>query len=384
MATGPVTPGCRPGDPALSPRARANLLRSWLADRATKGKAAVTAFEDDIAANLSECLSCSACSGLCPVEVDIPELKSRFLADYYAERSRPLSHRVLAQFESLATTAARLPLLARLGAGPAGRLLGLVDLPAPSVRTAVTAPTFDPSAGAGTFDLVIMPDVFTSALESATLAGAVRVLHQLDYRVAVAPFVASGKYEHVKGMRDRFARAVAQQSEMVDAIIASGAVPVVIEPAVALLHKAEYAHLRPDHQADAVRHLAEVIDERRDRLATASGGVVNGGAVTLLGHCTERATGAHVLAAWERVLGSAGFEVSVPNLGCCGMAGIFGHEVDNQDMSRTLWDLTWADAVEGQAEVVATGYSCRSQAKRFGGRSVAHPIQLLAGRAATH
>ena len=90
-----------------------------------------------------------------------------------------------------------------------------------------------------------------------------------------------------------------------------------------------------------------------------------------------------LLEAWRRVLEAAGHSVSTPDLGCCGMAGIFGHEIDNQAMSRDLWDLTWRQTVEvgvnAGAVLVATGYSCRSQADRFADAPVVHPVSLLAG-----
>jgi Fe-S oxidoreductase len=67
------------------------------------------------------------------------------------------------------------------------------------------------------------------------------------------------------------------------------------------------------------------------------------------------------------------------------MAGIFGHEVENQAMSRKLFDLTWRSLIEAaatssSARVAATGYSCRSQVKRFATDPAAeavHPVSLL-------
>ena len=47
-------------------------------------------------------------------------------------------------------------------------------------------------------------------------------------------------------------------------------------------------------------------------------------------------------------------------------------------MSRALFDMTWAEhVVDPTATPVATGYSCRSQAARFGPATVDHPIMLL-------
>ncbi len=363
------------GDPALSPRGRVDLLRSWLREGTGTG-ARDDAFEDVIADNLHQCLSCSACTGHCPVEVDIPELKSRFLDDYYRRHRRPLSHVLLGRFEQLAAVAARAPVVAKLGRKPAGRLLGLVDLPVP-VRAATGNPVFVADGG---FDVVVIPDVFTSILEPQTVAASLAVLEAVGYRPAVAPFVPSGKFDHVKGRRARFTLAVERQRALVDEVVAIGAVPVVIEPAVALLHSHEYPAVDPTYPHAAVRSLAQVLLARADRLHTEG----DRPRVRLLGHCTERATSPRTAHAWVELLEAVGFVVEAPPVGCCGMAGIFGHERANQAMSRELWDLSWAPhiaraEVDG-CELVATGYSCRSQAKRFAATELRHPVSLLARR----
>ncbi len=368
------------GDPALSPKGRADLIRSWLArgggsEAGGGGPLAdpeLAAFEEAVAENLHQCLSCSACTGRCPVEVDIPELKSRFLERYHRRRRRPLSHLVLSRFESLTPLAAKAPRLAARASAAAGPLLGLVDLPAPRPRPPGRLPPFDPGARV---DVVILPDVFTASIEPATLHRAVDVLRSIGLSVAVAPFVPSGKFDHVKGKRTAFSRAAGAQGALVARIEATGATPVVIEPAIALLHHHEYPMVDPAHPR-SVRSLVEVLDQHRDALVP-----VAGRAVTLLGHCTERATAPAHLAAWRRVLEAAGHTVTVPAVGCCGMAGIFGHEAANQTMSRQLWDLTWAEPVtaarQDGAAAVATGFSCRSQSERFGGASLDHPVHLL-------
>ncbi len=372
------------GDPALSPKGRADLIRAWLTRR--EGNAPdLAAFERDLAANLHQCLSCSACTGHCPVEVDIPELKSRFLEAYHeggggnGGRRRPPAHQLLARFESLAPLLAKAPgPLARLATRPAGRALGLVDLPVPAPRPPGTLPPFTP---ADPTDLVLLPDVFTATLEPVTLHATVGALRSAGWTVSVAPFVPSGKFDHVKGRRTAFTRAVAAQANLVERIMAVGAIPVVIEPAVGLLHRHEYPAIRAGYPSGAVRLLPEVLDERRAELASRPPEAQpESREVVLLGHCTERATAPASLDAWARVLRAAGHTVTVPDVGCCGMAGIFGHEEANQAMSRTLWDLTWAPQLEaaGPRVVAATGYSCRSQAHRFApGHPIHHPVALI-------
>jgi FAD/FMN-containing dehydrogenase/Fe-S oxidoreductase len=380
------------GDPALSPNGRADLLRAWLA-RVESGSAAeggnggptagasgddgeLAAFEEALATNLHKCLSCSACTGHCPVEVDIPELKSRFLERYHTTRRRPPSHVVLSRFEELARLGARVPArLRRLGQPALSRALGLVDLPVPGERsTPPDLPVFDPDHRV---DVVIVPDVFTFTLDPSTLARTVTVLDRLGYSMALAPFVPSGKFDHVKGQRQRFVRAARAHGELVASVVATGATPLVVEPAVALLHDHEYGRAVDGYPGGEVVTPVELIEARLDRLRPAA----EPASVTLLGHCTERALAPGRLAGWEQVLRSVGHTVATPDVGCCGMAGIFGHEQANQALSAALFELSWAAHAGREAAdtavVVAPGYSCRSQVKRFGDRVITHPVHLL-------
>jgi len=371
------------GDPALSPKGRADLIRTWLSRTADPDadRDELVELEEALASNLDQCLSCSACTGHCPVEVDIPELKSRFFERYYATRRRPPAHQLLSRFEQLARVGSLLPSAAsRLGGPLVGRALGLVGLPAPPgggiLKRRGGLPVW---AADGDLDVVIMPDVFTSNLEPSTTHQAIAVLESLGYAVAVAPFVASGKFDHVKGNRSAFVNAAKAQAAQVRAIVASGAVPTVIEPAVGLMHGHEYPNILDDYPRGEVKPLVEVIEQRLDRLVA----VDDPQTVIVMGHCTERATAPDQLAAWGRVLGAIGHDVQIPDLGCCGMAGIFGHEQANQDLSREIFDLSWKPELESlDAEArapvaVATGYSCRTQVKRLTPRPIAHPLSLI-------
>ncbi|MEL6892536.1 MAG: FAD-binding and (Fe-S)-binding domain-containing protein [Actinomycetota bacterium] len=413
------------GDPALSPKGRADLIRAWLALAPPDPSTAETAndatltfgslpgaapmpepssderaeFEAALATNLHQCLSCAACAGQCPVEVDIPELKSRFLDAYHERHGRPLADHVLARFETLAPVATRFGPLGRPLTRLAGRLLGLVDLPAPPRRPARLdgLPRFHPDRSVGTrdavgpavgraLDAVILPDVFTAILEPDTVVAAYDAIVSTGRSVAIAPLVQSGKFDHVKGRRRAFADAVARQRSLVESVLAVGARPVVIEPAVALLHAHEYRHVDPTHPADDVWTLAtflDIVDATNDGTATGSAvdTTTTGRDVVVLGHCTERARTPTELDRWRRLLEAAGHSVRIVDVGCCGMAGVFGHERANQTMSHDLWRLSWDEAIDDArttgAVVVATGYSCRSQARRIAGVPLHHPLDLL-------
>jgi len=73
-------------------------------------------------------------------------------------------------------------------------------------------------------------------------------------------------------------------------------------------------------------------------------------------------------------------ELDVPETGCCGMAGTFGHEVRNRPISEKLYAASWNGILASSGEgdiVMATGYSCRSQVKAIESRAIRHPVQIL-------
>lgn len=369
-------------DPTLSPKGRADLLRAWLVDPDDEELA------DDLASSLGQCLSCGACTGRCPVQVDVPEMKSRFLERHgEPDRRRRLRTAVLSRFEAALPTVQRsarvVAPLQRLGGPLVARLLGVVDLPTlPSGAlarrlTAMRVPQVG-SDGAvpDGVTVVILPDAFTAFIDPDVLDAAVAVLRAVGEHPAVAPFVPSGKLDHVKGRRRQFAAVVAKQRALVEVLADSRAELVVIEPAVAMLGSHEYLSIDPSYPVDAVTSLPRLLADRLDRLPAGS----DRGTVQLFGHCTEVSLQPANMATYRALLERVGYEVEVEATSCCGMAGIFGHEIENQEMSSALFDADWRPrlAAEGPVHRCASGYSCRSQATRLGHPGLLHPVQVVA------
>jgi Fe-S oxidoreductase len=62
------------------------------------------------------------------------------------------------------------------------------------------------------------------------------------------------------------------------------------------------------------------------------------------------------------------------------MAGTYGHETRNQQTSRAIFEQSWGPLVDAQQqgdELLATGYSCRSQVDRLRARRMRHPLEVL-------
>ena len=370
-------------DPRLSPKGRADLLRGWLAHPDDVD------LTDDVAVSLRQCLSCGACTGRCPVQVDIPELKSRFL-ERHPERSRRLRVRdgLLSRFESMLP---RVLMIARV-AGPLQRLampifercLGIVDLPRISTGSlsarlaALEVSVVDGAHGVGNATVIVLPDVFTAYIDPDVLDATIHVLRAVGERPALAPFLPSGKFDHVKGRRRRFAKAAAQQRELIERLARHGLPLVIIEPAVSLLGAHEYTAIDGSFPSGATLSLADFLEPRLAALPSSTGRG-NEGIVQLFGHCTEVSLAPERMGSYRSMLESAGFDVQTEATTCCGMAGIFGHEAESQEMSTALFDMGWRPKLEVGDPVhrCVSGYSCRSQSKRFG-HTLTHPIQVLA------
>ncbi len=367
-------------DPMQSPKGRTDLIRAWLnAEAQPRPDAAkIAELDQALAASMATCLSCGACTGHCPVHVDVPELKSRFLESYHARNRRPLRDHLLARFEQVLPVLQRLPGRDGPAASWAARRLGLVDLPLiPSAAPGTSASRRFGATGGSDPDVVLLADAFSSVFERDEMEAAVDLLEQLGHRTAVAPLRPTAKFEHVKGMRKRFARAATRQQSLLEEITAVGATAVSIDPAITLLHHHDYAKVAPGYPGASVRPIVELLAERSDSLPRTA----NPRNVLLFGHCTEQAQAPEWIAQWADILRSVGHDVRVASSGCCGMAGVFGHEAEHADMSRDLYRLSWTPQLGSSAEVwhdvaLATGWSCRSQAHRHGD-SMQSPLGLL-------
>ena len=121
-------------------------------------------------------------------------------------------------------------------------------------------------------------------------------------------------------------------------------------------------------QSEALRGLSINLADRYDK------------PFILLGHCTEVTNAPAAPAQWQQLFDDLGLTLDYRPSGCCGMAGIYGHETRNQQTARRLYDLSWKDVVQDPANLgrlVATGYSCRSQVKRYGDGPILHPVQVI-------
>ena len=361
-----------------------NLVRKWRKE---------PDFSHEVYTALDNCMSCKSCAGQCPVQVNVPDLRARYFELYHSRYPRPVKHHVAAMLESA------LPVLAKIKPAynrvmswsvtntVSAKMLGLQDLPG------ITSPhpikdSCLKGAGIASVDLidaipdserqktvVIVQDAFTSFFETPLLTDLVELLIRLGFRPLVAPFRPNGKVLHVYGYLRRFEKIARTNATELKKLSDTGVSLVGIDAAVTLTYRDEYKEVMGNESPDVLL-LSEWFFSQKDYLEQLNLNLA--GEYTLLGHCTETTNVPAAPSQWQSLFKACGLTLHYQPVGCCGMAGIYGHETHNQEISRKLYDLSWKKTVDNpDRKLVATGYSCRSQVKRFGNRSVPHPVQAL-------
>jgi Fe-S oxidoreductase len=151
---------------------------------------------------------------------------------------------------------------------------------------------------------------------------------------------------------------------------------VCVEPSQTLFIRHDYRKNGISNGADVL--LPQEFLHQRLRAGDSWGRTSAPAEAKLILHCSEASTLKSTRSQWQEVFAALGTAVTIPDVGCCGMAGLYGHQQRHQNTSRKLFDLTWAEHADG--ELHATGFSCRCQVDRFAGAGPRHPLALLTGQ----
>ncbi len=234
-----------------SPKGRSSLVREWLKQLAEHNTDPVAEYHKVRASNflftlpgrllntlslkrgqydfnhevyeaMQGCLSCKSCVAQCPIKVNVPDFRARFLELYYGRYMRPVKDYLLAGLEPLLPALAKWPgLYNALTQRPAMRaatakLLGLIDNPAMSPESlagqleaqAVELATVSGIARLNQADrvrsVILVQDAFTSHFEVQLVLDVIELLQRLGFNVLLAPFMPNGKPLHVHGFMKGF------------------------------------------------------------------------------------------------------------------------------------------------------------------------------------
>lgn len=409
-----------------SPKGRASLIREWLRLLSAKdyraapppitvGWATALAtlpkrlwhswqktagqydFSHEVAASMAACLACKSCSNQCPVKVDVPDFRARFLQLYHSRYLRPPKDYAIGLLEFIVPLLSAQPfkngynwlLQRRLVSRWLKNSLGMVDSP-PLHQVNLQAALRKRRVFYADINLllglkksekersvIIVQDAFTSYFETPVVLAVIDCLQCLGLRVWVMPFHANGKPLHVHGFLSAFSVVAKRTAAKLETLAASGIPLVGIDPSMTLAYRDEYQSY-VGTPVPKVQLLQEFLVAQHTRLQEVAHRFVPG-EVQLLSHCTEKTGAAQSTKDWLKIFSTLNQSVKPMATGCCGMAGTYGHETRNRHNSEKIYDLSWRQIVNDSPTkpLVATGYSCRSQVKRLDNRTALHPLAYL-------
>lgn len=376
------------GEEAHSTRGRARLLHEMLAGEVITDGWRSTEVRDA----LDLCLSCKGCRRDCPVGVDMATYKAEFLHHHYRGRIRPAAHYAMGRLPRWLRLAAPFacPLNALAAVGPlaalAKRLAGIApERTIPVLATETYRRWLRGRQGKETRILSsdrvvrVWADTFTEYLSPQVGRAAVRVLEEATGRTVLPPpsGVCCGLTYVSTGQLDAARRVMRRTLDRLDPL--PGQPLVVLEPSCAATLRTDLPELLPDDPraaelAASVRTFAQYLEEyaadwtppRLDRPAVGQT------------HCHQHAVLGD--AAERRLRERMGLTGELSG-GCCGLAGNFGFEKGHWEVSVACAEEQLLPAVrssEPGAELLADGFSCRTQLDQLAGRRARHLAEVIA------
>ncbi|MGP3998996.1 FAD-binding and (Fe-S)-binding domain-containing protein [Streptomyces sp. 8N706] len=389
------------GEEQHSTRGRARLLHEMLA-----GEVVTDGWRsEEVREALDLCLSCKGCRTDCPVGVDMATYKAEFLHHHYEGRVRPAAHYTMGWLPVWLRSAAALRLAPLLNAGARSPLGGAAKRLG-GIASERTIPELAPEpfsrwwrkraarsggrtpGGDGTGRTVVLwPDTFTEYLAPSVGRAAVAVLEASGLRVVLPPggtsrgggrrvccgltWVSTGQLDHARKVMRR-------TLETLVPVLESGLPVVVLEPSCAATLQTDFPELLRDPRAAELASSVLTFAQALDQLAPDWDPPRLDRPVAGQTHCHQHA----VLGdAAERTLRErAGLSGELSG-GCCGLAGNFGFERGHYGVSVACAEEQLLPSVRSaapDAEILADGFSCRTQLGELSDRPGRHLAEVLA------
>lgn len=411
------------GDRRQSPKGRATLMREWLRQLELANsnplleeqllQSGTFSFknwlqkcyhtlkkENDFSNEVKEamdcCLACKACASACPIKVDVPEFRSRFFNLYYGRYLRPIGDIFVKTIEDSAPLMSKTPAVFNTVNGLAPvkyitkKIFGFVDVPLLSnpnlptllKETCVEYFDYDKCMNATPSELeqfvIIVQDTFTSVYDAQVVADLVRLMSKMGKRPVLLPLKPNGKALHIRGYLRSFAKTAATTSQFLTNVAKLGIPMVGVDPAIVLSYRDEYKKLLGEARGNFnVMLIQEWLLNNLDSITPKSESEYD--QYYLLAHCTQKSLKPTTHNDWKTIFNKANIKLTPIPVGCCGMAGLYGHMEQNVERSEKIYNQNWAPVFVKYSvhRCLVTGYSCREQVKKMEGVQTKHPLQVL-------
>lgn len=368
-----------------STRGRANVFRHVFEGKNPEGFSS-----PELKEALKLCLSCKGCKSECPANVDMAKMKAEFEYGWQLQRGISLKNRFFGEISRLYPLAVMLrPLSNWFIQSELGKLLlkSVVGISPKRTLPSFAAHPFIPKTfipqHKGPKKVALFVDLFTRYHEPHVAWSAIMVLEFYGFEVIVPPVVEAGRAKISKGLLHKAKLDAYHMLEVFGPLVDEGVPIVGLEPSELLTLRDEFLDLVDEHdleQAKKISRYAFLFEEFMYRL-TPPALPEHNEQVLVHNHCHSKVLSRNTTL--EKLLINWGYEVTMLDAGCCGMAGSFGYEHDNYELSMQIGAQRLFPSVQKLPKnntVCAPGFSCRHQVFDGTGRKAVHPAELLAER----
>jgi len=373
-----------------STRGRANALRLGIS-----GQLGFNSLTDPaILDTLDLCLSCKACKSECPSNVDMAKLKSEVLQKKYDSGNIRLRERAIAMQPSMAASLSGFmaPIVNKVQQSTffrfmAEKILGVDKrrvLPAYASESLTMWYDKNYVSRAERPKVALFADTYINYHEPHIGKAAIELLNACGYDVVLAsvgccqrPLISNGFLTKAKVQGTRVAEALMPYMQQ-------GMHVLVCEPSCTSALTDDLPDLIDDQEtAGMLQEKVMAIDVflGKEMQAGRLRGHFHAKADNILlhGHCHQK-SGAGIREMKSVYNGIEGLTATIPDSGCCGMAGAFGYEKEHYDLSMDIANLELAPAIRKASEgtlVVANGFSCRHQIQDACHQKAVHWVESI-------
>ena len=377
------------GEESMSPRGRANLIRSALEGRGVAGIAPLDSLEASTA--LSNCLGCRACTTECPSNVNLALIKTELLHARLERDGLNWRERLFSSVDLLGRLGCLAPRLANwvldslLVRTFASKALGLAwQRPLPHYARQRFDRWFrrrpHPQGPRGR--VVLWDDTFVRYHEPHIGIAAVKVLEAAGFEVALpVGRVCCGRPAFSQGNVAAARRAGARNLDLLNRDVDQAPI-LFLEPSCYSMFAEDYREMKLPGAEKVARRcfpFERFIDDLLAREPQALRFKPKAGRVVIHAHCHTRSLmNPAFLARLAQRLPER--EATLLDTGCCGMAGGFGMLRSKYELSLKVADplITRVHNQPFGTIVVAAGASCRQQIAHLAPVHPKHLAEVLA------
>ena len=372
-------------------RGRANTLRLALSNQLPEGSFA----SKEMYETMELCVSCKACQRECPMSVDMAKMKSEFLSHYYKKFSMRIKDRITSEMPRLIwllkiiapifNKIKNFPLISSI----VEKFGFAVERNMPEVQNQNTLKEIYNDQPFSEKKVILFADTFNVNFENQNLIYSIKVLNKFGYQAIIPSFgkdkldrpLCCGRTYISYGQLDKASK---ELNRFNDYIINNNYfnLPVVgIEPSCLLTFTDEYQKLKNVNNREKIKNKFYLLEEfileqiKNDNKVKTNKFDQN---VLIHGHCHQKSQDR--MKGLTNLLSELKINNKMIDSSCCGMAGSFGYDTKNYEVSKKMANLSLIPAINNSDEadfIIANGTSCRHQISDLSHKKGKHVSELL-------